>query len=983
MEREKKFTVTLTLILLLVTVIASFTPRVAATTISSLDPNHGPIGTTVRVIGEIETANATYRIYFYNGTAQVQVKTGTADNLLVNATFTVPSTIGGAQNVTLHDVTAGTNATSTFTVEPSYYLSATPARIPGEGLNTTLTVGLHEGLANTTYNLLINVTDPANNSYTKLLPVTTDAFGVGENTTVYHDDFSGAHTNYTGTYSATVNQTFTNTTFTVGLTNATRYNRLDTVHVRGTGYIQPSEAAWVNITFAGGIVYSANVTAVNGTVEANWLVPLSATTGNYTVVLANATTPGTVKTIADIQNFTVMGIIDITPNNGTVGRTVRVVGEIGTPKGTYIIKWDGTNVKQGVCPPGSTLVNDTFKVPSAVKGSHTVSLFDVALTVEYKPFLFTVETSYSLRVEPTWNLEGTEPGITIEVTGGEANKTYSFLVNVTDPTGASHAADITVTTGSTGSGTGTKLYLAQFSDTNTDFVGIYTITTNTTLTGNFTVGLTDKPEYQRLETVFIQASGYQSNETVTLNIELNGESVSGYPKNLTASGGVITDFWNLTIDVLPGIYTVNVTSLSTPGTVKTPRDVQNFTVTGAVCKIRTLNLDEDPVAGVMVQAFNGTTIATTKESNQSGLAEFRLDAGNYTFKAFWKKGRVQIGSFNKSILASDTFIEENLTVSLVRIGVEVKDEVGVLLPLVGITFEYEYATRIDTVESDSDSFKTDYNGIAIAENMLTHINYTIKASRYGHLFNTTLIENLTVSLWVNITAPTYSLLVTVRDSKGLPVQNANVSVHEWSTWIPVRPPAVTNASGSTVFHITFGKYKVKVYNYSAELGGTVIFNETIINVIENQLLVVNCKILNLDLSVKVIDFFGQPFPNAEVKIRREGVQLYSGLKTGPNGTITLHNLLGGTYQISLYAGGNLCENRTVNLQASSEETFKIVRYIVIAGYPVGTGLFITLMFLILLIAPPLIIFAYRKLRVKTKGKKTSEKAETKTKSKTK
>jgi|GEM_PF-553126 len=981
MKREKKFTVTLTTILLLAMLVTPFIPKAAAIIIIHYtDPGRAPAGTPVRVVGEINTPNGTYNIWFYNGTEEVQVKTGKADNFTVNNTFIVPRSIGGYQYVKLRDPAANASATISFIVDQSYYVSATPARIPGEGLNTTLTVALHEGLANTTYNLLINVTDPANSSYTKLLPVTTDAFGVGENTTVYYGDFSGAHTNYTGTYTATVNQTFTNTTFTAGLTNATRYKRLDTVHVRGAGYLQPSEAAWVNITFAGEPIYSENVTAVNGTVEADWPVPLGAITGNYTVILASATTPSTVKPIADVQNFTVMGIIDISPNSGPVGETVRVVGEIGTPGGAYRIRWDGTDVKQGVCPLGSTLVNDTFTVPPAVKGSHDVSLLDVTLSTEYTPFLFTVETSYTLLAEPTWVQEGTQPSITVGVTGGEANKNYSFLVNVTDPTGAFHAANISLTTNNTGSGTETKLYLVHFTDANTNFVGLYAMTANTTplATGNFTVGLTDKPEYRRLEDVIIQASGYQSNENVTLNIELNGESVSGYPKNLTANGGgVITDFWNLTIDVLPGIYTVNVTSLSTPGTVKTPPDVQNFTVTGAICKIRTLNLDEDPVAGVMVQAFNGTTIVATKESNQSGLAEFRLDAGNYTFKAFWKKGLVQIGSLNKSILASDTFIEENLTVSLVSIGVEVKDEVGTLLPLVGITFEYEYATRVNTTESDSDSFETDYNGIAIAENMLAYINYTIKASRYGNVFNTTLIENVTASLWVNITVPTYSLFVTVLDSKSLPVQNANVSVQEWSTWIPVRSPAVTNTSGSTVFRITFGRYRVTVYNYSAELGGIVIFNKTLVDVIGNQLLVVNCKILNLDFSVKALDFFGQPFPNAEIRIKREGVQLYSGLKTGSNGTITLHNLVGGTYQISLYVGGSLCENRTVNLQASSEETFKIVKYIVIAGYPVGTALFITLILLILLIAPPAIIFTYRKLRMKPKGKKTTEKAETK------
>ncbi len=988
MEREKRFTVSLALMLFLVTVIVPFTPRVAATTITSLNPDHGPIGTTVRVIGEIETANATYRIYFYNGTAQVQVKTGTANNLLVNATFTVPSSIGGAQNVTLHDVTADTNATLTFTVDPSYHLSATPSRIPGEGLNTTLTLGLHEGLANTTYNLLINVTDPASNSYAQLLPVTTDAFGVGENTTVYYGDFSGAHTNYTGTYSVTVNQTFANAIFTVGLTNATKYKRLDTVHVRGVGYLQPSEAVWVNITFAGGIIYSANVTAVNGTVEADWLVPSGTITGSYTVILANATTPGTVKPIADVQNFTVTGVISISPNSGPVGQTVRVIGEIGTPNGTYKIRWDGTDVKQGACPLGSTLVNDTFTVPSSVKGSHNVSLFDVALNTEYEPFLFTVVTSYSLQAQPSWIQEDTESGITVYVTGGEANKTYSFLVNVMDPTGAFHAANISLTTSSTGSGSGTKLYLAHFTDTNTNFLGVYAMTANTTIaTGNFTVGLTDKPEYRRLGTVFIRASGYQSNENVSLNIEHNGESVSGYPKNLTATeGGVVTDFWNLTlIYVLPGIYTVNVTSVSTPGTVKIPPDVQNFTITGVFCQIQIRNLDNETVTGVTVYAWNATKPMTLEElpvssgdTNKTGWVKFVLEAGNYTFLALWKE-EVVVGSLTNQSVMEDVVL--NMTCRLAYIKVNIRDEASIPLPLIDVTFAYNYTTWYAASRTETLSYETNASGLAILSNTPTNISYAIEARRFDHLFNRTIIENLTASLWVNITVPTYSLFVTVLDSNSVPVQNANVSVYEWSTWIRVRPPAVTNTSGSAVFHVTFGKYKVQVYNYSEALGGTVVFNETVIDVIENQLLVVKCKILNLDFSVKVIDFFGQPFPNAKIEIKREGVQLYSDLKTGANGKITLHNLVGGTYQISLYVGGNLCENRTVNLQASSEETFKIVKYIVVAGFPVGTGLFITLILLILLIAPLIIIFAYRKLRAKPAEKETSEKAEAKAKSK--
>ncbi len=864
----------------------------------------------------------------------------------------------------------------------TYYVSADPARIR-EGLNTSITLGIHEGSANTTYTLTVNVTDPVHNSYTKILLITANASGSGENTTKYYGDFPGAHTNLVGIYNITVtadNETLKTGNFTVGLTDKLEYGPTDIVHIRGSGYLQPNEHVWVNITFGADTVFWQNKTVINDVVETNWTIPTDAEPGTYKVTLTNATTPGTIKAPRDVQNFTVFVVkIDkIDPDRGPVGTKVRVLGEIIELNGSYQILWDGQNVTPARPASGRT-VNDTFMVPPSVRGIHNVTLSDITYpTVDSAPVTFSVnETTYYVFAKPDWVQEGLDTNITVGLYGGDANKTYAFTINVTDPKAAFYNISLSVKADNNGSGTETKSYLKDFDGANTDFVGTYNIDVNKTLVkGNFKVGLTDKPKYRREETVSIRGSAYQPNENVTINIELGGESVAGYPKiNVTASGeGVVTDTWFISIGAEPGTYNVTITNATTPGTVKKPADTQNFTVSGVICQIQIRNLDNETVADVEVLVYNVTRpeLAITFDiTNETGWVRFSLEAGNYTFWALWR-GEVVVGSFTNRSITEDCVL--TLPCRLAHIKIAIKDEAPNPLPFISVTLAYNYIPYYTNVSrSNTESFETNTSGITIVSNTLTNTSYTIEARRFGHLFNRTLIENLTASRWVNITCPTYTLFVHVLDANELPVQNVHVNVAEWSTWRPQGSKA-TNQSGSTDFFITFGRYNVRVSNYSAQLKRMVVINETVIDLVkENQWVLVHCKLFNLGLSVKVVDYFGQPVPNALVEIKRDGVKIEGDLSTKPNGIAFLNNTIGGDYQISVRIRGRPCGTKSLYLDETKEIVFKIDGYVVIGGYPMETSQLITLISMSLLVVTLGLALAYRRLPLIKGRKKPSEK----------
>jgi hypothetical protein len=660
-------------------------------------------------------------------------------------------------------------------------------------------------------------------------------------------------------------------------------------------------------------------------------------------------------------------IVSIDPVSGPVGETVRVIGGIDIANGSYQIFFDGKEVKNGNATGAA--VNTTFTVPLSAKGNHSVTLVDVASGNQSLPVNFNVITSYYVNVKPTRIQEGLNTTITVGVNDAEANTTLTFTINITDPQPAIYTATLNVSTNATGSGSNSILYYGDFSaDANTNYVGTYDISVvgvNEILaTGNFTVGLTDRPDYGRTKTevvsVHIRGAGYKPTWVVIVNVTFAGNAVGDFPTQIAANeDGVVTSNWMIPSNATLGIYTVTLTN-ATGMQVKPIPDVQNFTVTEVVVYCQTQNrYDKEPLAGVSVGAYLGETYVASGITNETGGVDLRVSHGNYTFKGFWKT--VEVGSLNHNVLENGTL--PPLECELAHLTITIKDEAGFLLPFINVTLA---SNKTGVLQ-----FETNNTG-TIRTNTFTNVSYTIKTRRYDHLFNTTQIANLTVTRWINITCPTYTLFVNVLDSKGIPLKNVEVAVYEWSSGVtePVQSETTDPLNGSAVFqNLTFGKYKIWVYNEDH----TIILNKTVVDLTEDQWFVINCKIFNVDLSVIVEDYFGQPISNALVEVKRDNVDI-SPQKTGSNGIASFHNIAGGDCQISVNVMGTVSETRTLYLDETKVVVFKLEKFVVVGGYLLEVTQLIAYISLGIVIVLFALALIYRRLRLRKIPEEEKEKS---------
>jgi hypothetical protein len=208
-----------------------------------------------------------------------------------------------------------------------------------------------------------------------------------------------------------------------------------------------------------------------------------------------------------------------------------------------------------------------------------------------------------------------------------------------------------------------------------------------------------------------------------------------------------------------------------------------------------------------------------------------------------------------------------------------------------------------------------------------------------------------------------------------------MNVTEWSSGLLVGNKSwVTDDRGSTSPNLTFGRYKVKIYNYSAELANVVVLNETIVDLTEDRMFKeIQCKIVNLSPSILVVDYFGQPIPNAEIRIERfseikqDWVGITSPLRTDANGVASLPSI-GGEYSISIYMQGLLSDIKSFYIDETRVLVFKIDKYITIGGLVLETIQLVVGIALGLLIISLGIALTYKKILQKiTKRLLSSEK----------
>ena len=674
--------------------------------------------------------------------------------------------------------------------------------------------------------------------------------------------------------------------------------------------------------------------------------------------------------------------ISISPLSGYVGDAVRVTGTIDTANGTYEIFFDNELVANGTASPEKA-VNTTFSVPHRYQSTYFVQLYDVQANTTSPSTSFIINTKYYVTAvmprNQTQLIEGQSTTIRVNVTGGETRKPHDANVTVRLPQPLStvyYNSSLHFTnTSRLGEYMAEGIYPRDFgSGAHTNYAGNYTMAFNTTLaSGFFNVGFTNKTEYHRYETVTIRGADYtQPDERVWINITSAEKTV--FSTNVPATEGFVNANWTIPWNATYGTYNITITNSTSSGTVKPIRDTQVFAISETIfqCQIPIKNLDNESVNEIVVAACDEKDqIVTAAYSNSSGWAKLSLEAYRYSFKAFWKI--VEVG--NTSVLdINKDIITQTIVCRLAHIKLHIEDVAKKPLPLISIDLKYNYTTFDGEKISDLITLETDNTGFASLQNTFINMSYLIEAKRYGYVFNRTNIGNLTASQWINITCPSKTLFIHVVDSKGLPLSNVSVNVTEWSSGLLVGNN-MTNDLASVSLNLVFGRYKVKVYNYSAELDSIVLLNETVVDAAENLIEdlpkdeffeTIHCRISNLSPSVLVVDYFGQPIPNAEVKIQRfseieqKWVEIAPTRRTDSNGITLLPNT-GGDYSISIYVLGQLSSIKSYYIGETHMLVFKIDKYATIGGLILETSQLVAYIALGLLIISLGIALTYKKI----------------------
>lgn len=677
----------------------------------------------------------------------------------------------------------------------------------------------------------------------------------------------------------------------------------------------------------------------------------------------------TTEVVADVA-------VTIDPTSGKVGAIIEINATIETENGFYIVRWDTTlNVTTGYAVGSS--VETSFTIPQTAgkpEGRDVlVELIDNT-TKNIGTATFKLYTGYHIKAvtppPPRQLQEGANTTMWVNVTGGEPNTIYAANITVEDPANNTYPVLTTLNTNTTGYGEKHITYPTNFTvGAHTNYTGKYPVAFNETLaTSEFSVGLTNATEYTIFQTVNIRAANYTyPEEHAWVNITYNGETI--FSENVSAINCMIQKNWTIPVNASLGNYTVTIKSSTTPGTRKPVDDTQQLVVKKPVftVQIKAENLNSEPLSNISVEAHNKTAKVEGESTNATGVATLLLEMANYTFKAFLKE--VEVG-----VLPNQSIIENKmgnktltLTCNLTNIKILVTDETSAPTPFISLTANYSYTTKSNETKQETLSFTTNYTGTWKLRNMFTNISYFIEARRYDHIFNQTYIEKMPVSplFNINITLPTYTALIHVVDSQNNAAEGVKVEAYEWSKGTGQPDQSyTTNSDGNVTFSLTFGKYKLRAYK------GDVFLDETTVDLIQNQSsFIFHLTTFNVDLTVTVIDYLGQPIPNAMVKVEQKTTVESVESTTGPDGRVTFNISLGGDSRISVYIRGQLSETKDLYLTNSKQVTFNLNRYVVIAGYAVETSQFVTAIALAILVVTFIVALTHKRLlKIFMKGK---------------
>jgi hypothetical protein len=668
------------------------------------------------------------------------------------------------------------------------------------------------------------------------------------------------------------------------------------------------------------------------------------------------------------QVYADVKIISISPTTktGKVGESITLIGTINTTNGMYEVLFNNTKVAWGYATENS--VNCPFVIPPLPGGNYTVILRDVNARIDSPPSWFYIETAYTIKVDkppyPTQFQQGmTTINITISVTGG-VKAIHVANITVKTPANETYWSLTSINITNTGMGNTTLHYPENFGGAHTNYTGTYTVYFNQTLAHDtFFIGLTDRTEYHRGDTVKIKAVDYWAfnGNNVTITIKFKDKTI--HNGTCQVSNGIVEYDWRVPDSAFVGNYSLSITPKPT---AKKINDTQVFSVPGFKTEIVSCNLAGEPVSNVLIKVYDRRVNETYDiVSNGSGVATKWLERGEYNATAYFKRVKVGVSDFN----ITDKGIRLNLPCQLTNLNITVvsQQNMALKIPFVELNLTITYTTELDGKESKTEktTSRTDVNGVAQLKSLLINATYKIAASRYGRTFNfnNDTVAGLEFVPWNNITivCPALNLEVKVVDRNNTPIPgDALVEIQEVMGGL--NDTKYTNQTGCVIFNRVFGVYNIKVSS------GGVLLNATTVELFEGKTLTIYCVLYKLPIYVKVVDYFGQSIPNANVVLERNGVQINS-KQTGANG-IANFTENGGTLTIKVYlanqnqpAASLTCSVVNAINEVNPIEV-KLAKYVVLASFLVETAWFATAVLIVAAIVLFTVVEVVRRRRTK-------------------
>jgi len=652
-------------------------------------------------------------------------------------------------------------------------------------------------------------------------------------------------------------------------------------------------------------------------------------------------------------------IMYVLPTSGIVGSTVQIIANISTPNGQYKIMLGENEILSRNAQENNATVLIT--IPHASEGPHNLTLFDVSAG-ENDTEIFTVLTSYSFEpivpASPAQPQEGANVTITVNMTGGKSNYTYPNVTIQTPSGNLAYEATKNITTTVVGDFCDNLTYPNDFSNgASTNFTGEYRILFNETLVSQFFIGLTNASEYHRGEILNAKAVDYYPpNDNVTVTIKLGDKLI--YTESWNVTDGIVNLTWPIPLNATIGYYNLSITPI--PKSKENASDTQTFWVPGFKTRVLTLDLANKTIPDIFVKAYDTSGDAYySNTSDPAGLAVLMLEIGEHSCEAFFKD--VRVGEINFTISKEDKW---NLTCQLTTMNINVIDAQNLSIPKVPISLSYNYTTNLGEKknETHTDFGETNITGTLQMYPLLPNVTYAINASRYGEVFNqdNNTLPDLSAMAYVDVTifCPVRTLQVSVIDGRNRSIENVIVNAKELMGGLSYS--ANTDVTGTTILNCTFGKYVVKVFV------GEILLNETTVDLFQNQSISMICQLYGLTMSVKVVDYFGQPISNANVTLHREGLEPRSAW-TQSDGMAIFENIIGGNLQIVLYLWGQTHPLVTSTFfvdNSVTTYTIKIEKYVLLAGLLVETSQLTTAIIIILALVLIVSIEVYRRKRVK-------------------